>query len=81
MITALGLTAATLTTGSFLPQVFRSWRTKRVADLSWYWLAMFATGLAAWTTYGAIRGDVPVIASNGVTLVLTFILIALKIRY
>lgn len=79
--TALGLTAATLTTSSFLPQLAKVWRTKSAEDLSYGMFSSFSLGIALWLLYGLLRGDVPVIAANGLTLVLSVAILVLKTRY
>jgi MtN3 and saliva related transmembrane protein len=80
-LTALGLTAATLTTCSFVPQLTKVWRTKSAADLSYGMFGAFSVGILLWFLYGLLRDDLPVIAANGITLVLSVTILALKIRY
>lgn len=40
----LGWTATTLFTGMFIPQIYKTWKTKKVEDIS---LPMFLTGFVA----------------------------------
>jgi MtN3 and saliva related transmembrane protein len=80
-ITALGLTAATLTTCSFVPQLTKVWRTKSAEDLSYGMFSAFSLGISLWLLYGLLRDDVPVIAANGITLVLSVAILVLKARY
>ena len=80
-LTALGLTAATLTTCSFVPQLTKVWRSKSAADLSYGMFGAFSVGILLWFFYGVLRDDLPVIVANGVTLVLSVTILALKIRY
>lgn len=80
-LTALGLTAATLTTCSFVPQLTRVWRTKSATDLSYGMFGAFSLGILLWFAYGLLRGDLPVIVANGVTLVLSVAILLLKLRY
>jgi MtN3 and saliva related transmembrane protein len=70
LIFAVGLGAALGTTGAWFPQIARTWKTHRATDFSWGYLALLATGVALWTTYGLLRGDLVVIVGNGVTLLL-----------
>ncbi len=77
-MTALGLLAGVCTTLSFLPQVVRTLRTRHARDLSAAWLLIFGFGTFTWLVYGVLRGDVPVAAANGVTLVLVLTLIVAK---
>jgi len=77
----IGLIAGTLTTLSFVPQVAKAWRRRSVNDLSLVMLLMFATGVALWLIYGILNGAVPIIAANGVTLVLAVALIGMKLTF
>lgn len=80
-LTALGLTAATLTTCSFVPQLTKVWRSKSAADLSFGMFTAFSIGIALWLVYGLFRADVPVIVANAITLVLSVAILVLKRRY
>jgi len=79
--TALGLTAATLTTSSFVPQLTKLWRSKSADDLSYGMFGAFSLGILLWLVYGLLRRDLPVIVANGVTLVLSVAILLLKLRY
>jgi MtN3 and saliva related transmembrane protein len=79
--TTLGLIAGTLTTGAFVPQVFRTWKTKSTKDLSLPMLASFSTGVLCWLIYGIWIDSLPIIVTNGVTFVLAITNLILKIRY
>ena len=76
----VGGVAGTLTTIAFLPQVIRTWRTRRSDDISMGMLLLFAAGVALWEAYGLMLGDLPVIAANAVTLVLAIVIVVLKRR-
>ncbi|WP_417833561.1 SemiSWEET transporter [Thalassospira xiamenensis] len=79
--TALGLLAGSLTTIAFLPQVIRTWRTRSTADISLVMFLILCTGIALWLVYGLVRGDWPVIISNGFTLVLASTILFFKLRH
>lgn len=78
-ITLLGSVAGILTTGAWLPQVVKTWRSRSAADFSWGYLAMFATGVLLWAVYGILRRDVAVAVANVVTLALVASVAAIKI--
>ncbi|HEY9619639.1 MAG TPA: SemiSWEET transporter [Crinalium sp.] len=80
-ITLLGLLAGTLTTVAFLPQLFKTWKSKSARDISSSWLIAFTTGIALWLMYGLLISSLPVILSNGITLVLTLIILLFKVKY
>ena len=77
----LGIAAGTLTTISFLPQVFRIVQTRSAHDISWGMFTVFASGTALWLAWGIAQGAVPVIVANFITLVLSVVIMVLKWRY
>lgn len=80
-LTILGLIAGALTTIAYVPQLVKTWRSKSAGDLSWSMLITLCTGIILWLVYGFYAQDIPVIAANLVTLVLSSIILGLKIRY
>ena len=80
-ITLIGLAAAFCTTIAFLPQVIQTWRTRSTRDLSLPMFSIFTTGIALWLVYGLIVRDIPLIAANGVTLVLSGTILWFKVRH
>jgi MtN3 and saliva related transmembrane protein len=78
MITALGLVAGVLTTGCWLPQLVRSWRTRSTSDFSWAYLAVLTLGISLWLVYGIITADAAVIVANGTALAALVTLILFK---
>ncbi|WP_448268593.1 SemiSWEET transporter [Nostoc sp. DSM 114159] len=80
-ITILGLAAATITTISFLPQMFKTWQTKSAKDVSLVTLIAFIGGVFLWLIYGIYLQSLPIILANAVTLVFNLIILWLKIKY
>ncbi|KMQ50444.1 hypothetical protein CHISP_2691 [Chitinispirillum alkaliphilum] len=81
MLTFIGILAGTLTTISFLPQVIKTLQTRSTKDLSLVMYSLFTCGVFLWLLYGIGLGEIPIILSNTVTLVLAFLLLAAKIKY
>ena len=77
----LGYLAAFLTVASFVPQVIRTWRTKRTDALSIGTFALIITSSVAWITYGVLRHDIPVILTNSGLVVLNCAILVAKLRY
>ena len=77
----IGIAAATLTTISFLPQVFKAARTKRTKDLSLSMYVLFSAGVFLWMIYGLMLGELPVILANFLALVMGLYLVYLKKKY
>jgi len=80
-IEIIGLIAALLTTAAFLPQVYKTWRTKDVSGLSLAMFLMFFTGIALWLIYGFLIKSPPLILANGITVVSSFLLLYFIIKY
>jgi MtN3 and saliva related transmembrane protein len=79
--TFIGLAAAFCTTIAFLPQVIQTWRTRSTKDISLAMFLVFTTGIFLWLGYGAILHDVPLIAANGITFVLSGTILYFKFRH
>lgn len=76
----VGYPAAILTTVAFVPQAWKSWRTRDLSGISLPMYALFTLGVALWLAYGLVIGSAPVIVANGTTLVLASLVLWLKIR-
>ena len=81
MSTAIGLLAGLLTTGCWLPQLLRSWRTRSTSDISWVYLAVLTAGVGLWIVYGTVTADVAVVATNVATCVALLTLATFKARF
>ena len=81
MTDLLGFAAATLTTASFLPQAWLTFRTRDVSGISLGMYSVFTLGIALWLAYGIAIGDAPIIVANLVTLTLAGSILAMKVAY
>lgn len=81
MSTAIGILAGLLTTGCWLPQLRRSWRTRSTGDISWTYLAVLNAGVVLWFVYGVMTASVAVIATNVATVVALLTLATFKARF
>ncbi|MBU6420788.1 MAG: SemiSWEET transporter [Gammaproteobacteria bacterium] len=77
----IGLTAATLTTLAFIPQVWRTLKTHDTRGISLGMYAIYTVGIALWLVYGLLIHDLVVTLANAVTLFLAAIILTLKLRY
>jgi MtN3 and saliva related transmembrane protein len=77
----VGMLAGLLTTAAFLPQAWRIWRTRSTRDLSLPMYAVFTGGVGLWFVYGIMTGALPIIVTNGVTLLLSGAILAMKLRF
>ena len=77
----LGLVATCFTTSSFVPQVWRTWKTRDVSGISLPTYLIITVGLTLWLLYGWLRGDLPLMVANAVMVVLTGAITMMKIRF
>jgi len=77
----IGLIAAVLTTASFLPQVFKTYKTKDTSGLSLTMYIVFFIGVVLWSIYGIYIHSLSVILANSITAILALYLIFMKIKY
>ena len=77
----LGLMAGTLTTASFIPQVWKIWKTRSVRDLSWGMATVFSMGTFLWLMYGVVVTSPSIIVANAITFVLSLAICVMKLRF
>lgn len=80
-VTLVGSVAAICTTAAFVPQVIRVWRLRRADEISLVTFLVFAFGTLVWLVFGLLIGSLPIILANGVTLVLAWMIVILKLSY
>ena len=77
----IGYCAAFLTTVSFAPQAWLTFRTRDVRGISLGMYSVFAVGVALWLAYGLMLQAWPIVAANAITLALALAILAMKLRY
>lgn len=77
----IGYAAATLTTASFVPQAWHTFRTKDVRGISLSMYSAFTLGVALWLVYGVLLNAWPIVIANAVTLALAASILVMKLRY
>jgi MtN3 and saliva related transmembrane protein len=81
MLKYLGFFAGTLTVVSFIPQVYKTWKTKETKDLSLGAFVLLVSACSLWAIYGIIIEDWSVILTNvGMVLLVGSIGVA-KLRF
>jgi MtN3 and saliva related transmembrane protein len=81
LVESVGSLAAVLTTGSFIPQAWLTFRTRDVSGISLSMYSAFTLGVALWLLYGLAKGSWPMILANGITLALALMILGMKLRY
>ena len=80
-VEALGFAAAFLTTLCWVPQAWRTIRTRDTRAISLWTQALLASGVVLWLVYGLQIGSLPVVAANAITLVLVSVILVMKLRF
>ncbi|WP_298930479.1 SemiSWEET family sugar transporter [uncultured Ramlibacter sp.] len=77
----IGYLAAMLTTASFVPQAWLTFRSRDVSGISLGMYSVFTVGVALWLVYGLLLSAWPIVAANAVTLALALAILGMKLRY
>lgn len=77
----IGFLASVVGVSIMLPQIYKSVKTKSVADVSWGMLALYFFNCLLWGIYGVIILAVPVMITNGIALCISILQIFLKMKY
>jgi MtN3 and saliva related transmembrane protein len=77
----IGIIAGIATTGSFIPQAYKVYKTKKTLDLSTGMFILLIGGIIMWIIYGIQLEKIPIIAANSVTLVFAIYILVMKIKH
>jgi MtN3 and saliva related transmembrane protein len=77
----LGLFGAFLSSITFLPQVFKAWKTRSVDDISAWMLAILMGNVTTWLVYGVVKSDFAIIIANAIIMGLTLLLAWFKFSF
>lgn len=77
----VGTVAACLTTVSFVPQAWLSFKTRDVSGVSLGMYSVFTVGVAMWLVYGLLLSAWPIVIANAITLALAVAILGMKVRY
>ena len=77
----MGTIAGILVLSSFIPQLMKAYKTKKMLDVSAHLMILIASGMFLWVIYGFIRSDPVIIGTNATGFALNVCLLIMKIRY
>lgn len=80
-ITLIGIFAGACTTFAVIPQIIKSWRTKKVMDVSPIMFSVLILGVGLWVVYGIMKNDIPIIVTNGLSVLLNLSMLVLMLLY
>ena len=81
LVDIVGSLAAILTTVSFLPQAWHSFKTKDVSGVSLGMYSVFTVGVALWLVYGLLLRAWPIVVANVITLGLAVAILGMKVVF
>jgi len=76
-----GHIASAISSITFMPQVYKAWKTKSVGDLSVATMFIVFFSTIIWLIYGIGRGLLPVIICNGIICFLSVVLLYFKYSF
>ena len=77
----IGTVAGILVLSSFVPQLMKAYKTKKMSDVSIHLMSLIATGMFLWVIYGFIRSDLVIIGTNATGFALNITLLVMKLKY
>ena len=77
----IGIIAGILVLSSFIPQIIKAYKTKKMSDVSINLMILIASGMFLWVIYGFIRSDQVIIGTNATGFALNVSLLVMKLRY
>ena len=80
-INFMGHVGSVLSSITFMPQVYQTWKTKSVGDLNLSMMLIVFLSTVIWLIYGVGKELLPVIICNGIICFLSILLIYFKFRY
>ncbi len=81
LVTIIGLVAAACTNISFMPQAIKIIKLRETREISLLTYVLLEAGIFLWLVYGILISNLPVTLANGITLIFTTIILALKIKF
>ena len=80
-IEAIGIIAAILTTSGFIPQLYKTIKTKNVNGVSLSMFLVLFVGILFWLVYGYLINSIAIKLANIFSGIIVFSLIVLRILY
>jgi len=80
-IEILGIVAGICTSSSIIPQLITTAKKKKAEDVSVFMFIVLMAGNTLWVYYGFSKSDIPIIATNFLSLGLNIAMLILKYKY
>ena len=80
-VNILGHIASALSSLTFIPQVYHTWKTKSVRDLNLWMILIVFLSTVIWLVYGIEKELLPVVICNSIICLLSLVMIYFKYKY
>jgi len=77
----LAIIATILVTTSYIPQIIKGFKTKKLKDVSMFFLVIICLGVFVWILYAIVIKDLVFMIANIVIMMCSFTLIIMKLYY
>lgn len=81
LATIIGMLAGLLTTGAFLPQIIKTFKTKDVRSISLGMYIVYLLGVGVWFVYGFMINQTAIILCNFLSFTFGMVMLVMKIIY
>jgi len=80
-IELLAYVAGVLTLLNMLPQIIRTYKTKRAEDVSYLMVITYSLSMVLWVIYAYFINSWPIIITNGIAFIMSLIQLGLMNKY
>ena len=77
----IGIAAGVLTAVSMMPQIVKTIKTKKAENVSVLMLIILIGGVILWIIYGFLKKDIPIMCTNGFSLLINLAMLFLRWKY
>ena len=77
----IGIIAGVFTASSMLPQLIKTIKEKKAEEISELMLVVLIAGVSLWIWYGILKKDLPIIATNAISLTVNLLMIFFRVKY
>jgi MtN3 and saliva related transmembrane protein len=77
----LGLIGVVTGSLTFVPQVYKAWKSRSVGDLSIWMVLILLTNVCIWLVYGIVKEDLAMILANSIILFLSLVMLYFKLTF
>jgi MtN3 and saliva related transmembrane protein len=77
----IGFAGGFLTTIAFLPQIFKTFKSKSTKDISLSMYVIYSAGLVLWIVYACYINSYSIMVANGFTLALAIVNVIMKLYW